>query len=209
MKIRSLITALAIAGGSSSAALADTNVSFGANASWSYGPSYSQPVVVRDHRTPVDDDCTTPVVGVDYRPVYQQPPVWNPYTRVVKDRYGAPLMTQYIGPVFSREGRRQFGMIALTLPTRLENPTQREDFMICADKGLIRTLQIKGVSGSTFVRRVSIEFMSGRAQAINTNRMVGANGAINIDIQGARRGIKRIFVYGDSGPGAMYQIFGA
>jgi hypothetical protein len=218
MKIRSLITALAIAGGSSSAALADTSVSFNANASWGYGPS-SQPVIVRDHRAPVaDDDCdnTSPVVqtrwtGYGYRPVLQtEPPIWNPGNKLLHDRFGNATTTQYDGPVFSLSGRRSYGLVPLTQPTRVENSiTDREDFLILGQTGMVRALQLRGMRGSTFVKRVTIEFMNEEAQIITPNQMVTAGGAINISVKNPGRGIKRIFVYGESGPGAMYQFFGA
>lgn len=221
MKIHSLITALAIAGGSSSAALADSSVTFNANASWSYGsPSYSQPVVVRDHRTPVaDDDCvdntTSPVVqtrwtGYGYRPVIQtEPPIWNPSNKVLRDRYGNAAVTQYDGPVFSLSGRRAFGLVPLTQPTRIENTlTDREDFLILGQAGPVRALQLRSVRGSTFVTRITVEFQSGPALILTPNRSVDANGAMNINLVN-RSPIKRIFVYGSSGPGALYQILGA
>jgi len=218
MKIYSLITALAIAGGSSSAALADTSVSFNANASWSYG---SPSVVVRDHRTVDDDDCNTPApspvvqtawhgYGYGYRPVLQtEPPIWNPSNKVLRDRYGNAAVTQYEGPVFSLSGRRAYGMVPLTQPTRIENTiTDREDFLILGQAGRVHALQLRGVRGSTFVTRITVEYTSGPAQVITPNRSLDAAGAITINLASGSP-IKRIFVYGQSGPGALYQILGA
>jgi len=215
MKIHSLITALAIAGGSSSAALADSNISVHANATWSYGTP--APVVVRDHRTPVDDDCTeSPVVathwtGYGYRPVYQQEPAfWNPGNKILRNKFGQAAVTEYDGPVFSLSGRRAYGMVPLTNPTRIENTiTDREDFLMLNRAGLVRTLQLRGLRGSTFVSKVTIEFTNEQAQIFNANQTLGAGSVLNINVQGAGRGIKRIFVYGSSGPGAMYQLLGA
>jgi hypothetical protein len=217
MKIRTLITALAIAGGSSSAALADSAVTFRANATWSYGTPAPAPVIVRDHRAPVDDDCNeSPVVAArwttnGYRPVYQtEPAIWNPNNKVIRDRFGTAKSTQYAGPVFSLDGRRAYGMVPLTQPTRIENTqTDREDFILMGSAGHVRTLQLKGVRGSTFVTKVTIEFMNEQAQVVNVSRSLSAGAAINIGIEGSGRGIKRIFVYGQSGPGAMYQLLGA
>jgi len=217
MKIHSLITALAIAGGSSSAALADSNVTFNANATWSYGTS--APVVVRDHRLPVDDDCTTPSpvvqttgwTGYGYRPVIRpEPQIWNPNNRLIVNRFGTAMGTMYTGRLFSLDGRRAYGMVPLSEPTRIERTaTDREDFMFMGNAGHVRTLQLRGLRGSTFVTKVTIQFMNEQAQVVNVSRDLGAGGALNINIEGAGRGIKRIFVYGRSGPGAMYQLLGA
>jgi len=217
MKIRTLITALAIAGGSSSAALADSAVTFRANATWSYGTPAPAPVIVRDHRAPVDDDCNeSPVVAArwtthGYRPVYQtEPAIWNPNTKVLRNRYGEATVTEYSGPVFSLDGRRAYGMVPLTQPTRIENTiTHREDFILMGNAGHVRTLQLRGVRGSTFVSKVTIEFMNEQAQLVNVSRHLSAGEALDIAIKGSGRGIKRIFVYGSSGPGAMYQLLGA
>ena len=217
LNIKSLITALAIAGGSSSAALADSNVTFRADAHWSYGTP--APVVVRDHRAPVavDDDCNeSPVVatrwtGYGYRPVYQQEPaIWNPNNTVLRDRFGVAKVTQYSGPLMSLEGRRAYGFVALTQPTRIEHTqSNREDFLLMGNYGFIRTLQLRGLRGSTVVSKVTIEFMNDQAQVMNINQTLGAGSSININVQGAGRRIKRIFVYGQSGPAAMYQILAA
>jgi len=217
MKIRTLITALAIAGGSSSAALADSNVTFRANATWSYGTPAPAPVIVRDHRAPVDDDCNeSPVVAArwtrhGYRPVYQtEPAIWNPGNKVVRNRFGEAAVTEYQGPVFSLDGRRAYGMVPLTQPTRIENTiTDREDFMILGQAGVVHTLQLRGIRGSTFVSRVSIEYMNEQAQVVTPNLRLDAGSVFNIDIARPGLRIKRIFVYGSSGPGAMYQLLGA
>ena len=216
MKIHTLITALAIAGGSSSAALADSAVTFRANATWSYGAPAPAPVIVRDHRAPVDDDCyespvATQWAGYGYRPVQQiEPAIWNPNNRVLRDRFGTAMGTMYTGPLFSLEGRRAYGLVPLSEPTRIERTaTDREDFMFMGNAGHVRTLQLRGLRGSTFVSKVTIQFMNEQAQVMNISRELDAGEVLNINVEGAGRGIRRIFVYGRSGPGAMYQLLGA
>jgi len=101
-------------------------------------------------------------------------------------------------------------MVPLTQPTRIENTiTHREDFILMGNAGHVRTLQLRGVRGSTFVSKVTIEFMNEQAQLVNVSRHLSAGEALDIAIKGSGRGIKRIFVYGSSGPGAMYQLLGA
>ncbi|MEO8706865.1 MAG: hypothetical protein ABI867_42960 [Kofleriaceae bacterium] len=137
--------------------------------------------------TPVIDDCTTPVA---YAPI-----------RITNTRIGT--YSEYIGPVGSKQG---WGLIALTQPTRIDN--SREDFTIGGDKGAFNTLQLRATAGSSYIRKVSIEFADNARQYIEVNRALdGRNPTLSLDLAGNNRQIKRIFVYGTTANASAYQLF--
>ena len=207
MNIKSLITTFAIVA-SSTAASARPVVDFNASASVSVGsapchePEPAPAPVVRDHRY----DGNGYVSYWRARRPMPEPMVTNSKV-LLKD--GFALKTDYVGPMGSVEGRRGWGLVALTQPTRIEkSQTNREDFLVGGQ--LIHTIQLRGVTGSTMITRVSIEFMDEQnAQAYNPNVAIGANGTINIEIRNPQRRIKRIFVYGTSSPNGTFQILAA
>ena len=210
MNIKSLITTFAIAA-SLTVASAKPVVEFNASASVSVGTPCHEPApapapVVRDHRDRFDGNYT---VGYWHarRPMPTPEPIVTNSKVLLKD--GFALKTDYVGPMGSVDGRRGWGLVALTQPTRIEkSQTNREDFLVGGQ--LIHTIQLRGVTGSTMITRVSIEFMDEQnAQAYNPNVAIGANGTINIEIKNPQRRIKRIFVYGASSPNGTFQILAA
>jgi hypothetical protein len=219
MNIQSLITTFAIVS-ASSVASAKPVVSFDASAtaSWNYGPSAQPqpPVIVRDHRELDDDDdyVTTRTPGVDaridgrfdgrfdnrWRHRHEPAPIF-----INNTKYVAWNAADYVGPLGFIDGRRSYGLTALTAPTKVEY--KREDFYIMG-KGRFDTLQLRNTVGSTFVKQVTIEFMDDSAQVVPLNATLDRyNSAITIDVKGRNRPIKRIFVYGQTANNSAYQIF--
>ena len=198
MKIKTLVATLAVVAATSSVAFADSTVSFQAKASLNLG---SPAVVVRDHRT--IETCDThyiapkPIVTTaawhQYRPIQPAP------RPVFIDNTNGTLYTGSIGYVGHSNA-----MVALSAPTRFE--AGREDFILRQDG--FDTLQLRGVSGWTFISKVTVDFQDGiRAQVVNVNRWVAAGQAITLDIKGRDRFVKRVLVYGQSRPGSAYQLF--
>ena len=202
MNIKSLITSFAVVAATSTAALAAPTYTFGASASVSVGSP--APVVVRDHRI-VDDGCEDPalVTPVTYRQPQLDATWYRPAPQpiFIRNTQLFPHSSQYIGPVGTM-GRSNL-MIALSQPTRIDNG--REDFLI--RQGGFDTVMLRGNLGSTFVQKVTIEFMDDSAQVINVNRALGASQSITLDVRGQNRQVKRIFVYGTSGSRSAYQLF--
>jgi hypothetical protein len=71
-------------------------------------------------------------------------------------------------------------------------------FLTVGDKlGRFGTLQIKAARGKTFVKQVYVQFENGQEQVIrNVNRMLSGHDSLSLDLNGNRRAIKRIVVYG-------------
>ena len=60
------------------------------------------------------------------------------------------------------------------------------------------TLQISAASGRTFIKQVYVEFDNGQEQVIrNLNRTLVGNQTLTLDLDGNRRNIARIVVYGN------------
>ncbi|MEO8706927.1 MAG: hypothetical protein ABI867_43270 [Kofleriaceae bacterium] len=169
------------------------------------------------------DPCTTPAPPVYQTPVYQAPVYQTPVYQQTS-QYGAwhpsrpvyeqPLAisntkifahsSEYIGP-FGTMGRG-WGLVALSQPTRIDNG--REDFIV--RQGGFNTIQLRATAGSSFIRQVTIEFMDESAQVIQLQKTLDRRApAINLDVRGSNRQVKRILVYGSTATNSSYQVFAA
>jgi hypothetical protein len=64
-------------------------------------------------------------------------------------------------------------------------------------QGRFGTLQISAARGRTFIKQVYVEFENGQSQVIrNLDRTLVGNQALTLDLDGNRRNITRIVVYG-------------
>jgi hypothetical protein len=73
----------------------------------------------------------------------------------------------------------------------------RSFITVGAQQGRFGTLQITGARGRAFIKQVYVQFANGQVQVIrNLDRTLTANQALTLDLDGNRRGIARIVVYG-------------
>ena len=74
----------------------------------------------------------------------------------------------------------------------------RSFITVGAQQGRFGTLQISGATGRTFIKQVFVQFDNGQTQIIrNLDRTLTPNQAsLTLDLDGNRRGIARIVVYG-------------
>jgi hypothetical protein len=170
MNTKSLLASLFVLG-SSSVAMASPSVTFSATAKASYGAPYAAPIV-RDHR--IDPDCETPVATPVILPAYHGGPIWRGEPRPVVYR---PVM----------------------LGSDLHFAGDGRTFLTVGDQmGRFGTLQIKAARGRTFIKQVYVQFENGQEQVIrNINRTLDGHDSLSLDLDGNRRGIKRIVVYGN------------
>lgn len=193
--LKSLITTFVIFG-SSAAASAKPVVHFDATASWSIG---GPAPVVRDHR--VDDHHDR---GCDHPPLVLKKPLPMPTIPIqpAPTTELLPHASRYIGMLYN-VGHSNV-LMPLTQPTRIDNG--REDFVV--RQGHLDTLQLRAVTGGSFIRKVVIEFKDETVQVVRFNREIDMySPTLTIDLRGRERSVKRIFVYGTTERGASYQLF--
>jgi hypothetical protein len=66
--------------------------------------------------------------------------------------------------------------------------------------GQFGTLQISAAGGRTFIKQVYVQFGNGQVQVIrNLDRTLSGNESLTLDLDGGRRNISRIVVYGNAG----------
>ena len=153
--------------GSSSVAMASPSVTFSGNAEASYGTT-----IVRDHRVePPAPIYTTPAPApsqVYFRDTWHRQPMPPVYRPV----------TLASGMHFANDGR--------------------SFITVGAQAGMFGKLDISAAGGRTFVQQVYIQFANGQEQVIrNLNRTLTGNECLSLDLDGGRRAIKRIVVYGN------------
>ena len=74
----------------------------------------------------------------------------------------------------------------------------RKFITVGAQAGRFETLQISAASGRTFLQEVYVQFDNGQEQVIrNLDRTLTGNESVTLDLDGGRRGIRRIVVYGN------------
>jgi hypothetical protein len=167
MNTKAIIASLLL--GSSSAALAAPSVTVTATAQGSYGTP-----VVRDHR--VDHVDTT----------YESPPImraggWNGGGAWDGGRPLPPVyrpVTLASGLTFANDGRKFI--------------------TVGSQAGRFETIQISAASGRTFIKQVYVQFDNGQEQVVrNLDRTLAGNQSLTLDLDGNRRSIRRIVVYGN------------
>ncbi len=69
-----------------------------------------------------------------------------------------------------------------------------------AQLGRFGTLQINATGGRTLVRQVYVQFADNQVQIVrNLDRTLAGNDSLTVDLDGGRRAIKRVIVYGAFG----------
>jgi hypothetical protein len=129
----------------------------------------SYDTAVRDHH--IHDNCDTPVV---------------------------------IQPVDHRGGWRGERMPPVYRPVTLASGLHfasdgRTFITVGRELGRFEALQISGVGGRTFIKQIYVQFDNGQEQVVrNLDRMLTRDADVTIDLDGHRRAIRRIVVYGNS-----------
>jgi hypothetical protein len=143
--------------------------------------SYEAPVV-RDHRIDADRDAR-----VEVQPTYQQVG-WNGGGRKLPPVYRPVTLAS--GLHFASNGRT-----AIAVGSRA---------------GQFGALQISAAGGRTFIKQVYVQFGNGQEQVIrNLDRTLNGNETLTLDLDGGRRNISRIVVYGDTGNTGWRRTAGA
>ena len=134
--------------------------------------SYETPVV-RDHRVDADRDARIEVQPAP-RPIYRN---WN----------GGHTLPPVYRPV--------------TLASGLHFANNGRTFIsVGSQAGQFGTLQISAAGGRTLIKQVYVQFANGQEQVIrNLDRTLSGNESLTLDLDGGRRNISRIVVYGNAG----------
>jgi hypothetical protein len=168
MNTKAIIASLVLA--SSSVAMADPGVTLSASVHGSYGTP-----VVRDHR----------VGNGDTR--YESPPIMRTGGWSGGGAWdgGRPLPPVYrpvtlgAGLSFANDGRKFI--------------------TVGSQAGRFETLQINAAGGRTFIKQVYVQFDDGQEQVVrNLDRTLTGNASLTLDLDGNRRAIRRVVVYGNA-----------
>jgi hypothetical protein len=179
MNTKSILASLVLLGSSSAAiaaprvTLSAPGVTFSATPGNSYGTA-----VIRDHRT--EDDCDPAAPAPIAQPVVQ--PVaygWNGgwYHNRTPPVYRPVTLASAVH--FAGDGRTFIGVGSQT--------------------GQFETLHINAAAGRTFIKQVYVQFANGQEQVIrDIDRNLAGGQSVSIDLDGGRRSINRIVVYGSA-----------
>ena len=90
---------------------------------------------------------------------------------------------------------------AVTLASNLHLAANSQTTInVGAQLGRFAKLEIKPTSGRTLVRQVYVQFANDQVQILrNVDRMLTGNDCLTVDLDGDRRAIKRVIVYGAFG----------
>jgi hypothetical protein len=164
--------------------MASPSVSFTATAQGSYSP-----VVVRDHRELNTPAAAQPEVYYRDRPIVQPAPqpIYVNNDNDYNDRRvwrGEPMPPVY-RPV--------------TLAAGMHFANDGRSFItVGGQEGRFGALQISAAGGRTFIQQVYVQFENGQSQVIrNIDRTLVGNESLTLDLDGGRRAIRRIVVYGN------------
>jgi len=196
MKIKALITTLAILGTSSVAMARPVTASVSAHASWSFG---ARPTVVRDRRAPR-------AVVID--PVRVQRPIYTDNNRLTD---GASVY-QGTYPAMNLQSSLQGeylparnAWVAITEPTRIDNG--RQFISDLPNLGRFNALRLQNVTGASSIQQVYIQFQNGQEQIVKLDKCLDRfRSTIDINLTGESRQLKRVIVYGSTDRGSAYQL---
>ena len=214
MNIKALITTLVL--GTSSVALAEPTFTASAQASWSWGTPSASAQTVRDHRRPWVYDQTQLNTAYDpnfrtYRvnPWMQQPIFQDSCMDPRNTTVGATGST-YTGAIMTVPANRSYywyrpSWHAVTEPTRIDSG---REFINLGGAGQLDRLMFKQVGGSSFIQQVAIYFANGEIQVVrNLDAQLDRNRqTVGIDLNGGRRAVSRVIVYGSNAPHSAYQL---
>jgi hypothetical protein len=165
--------------GSSSVAMAAPGIAVTASARASVGTT-----VVRDHR--VDD----------YRAPAASPPAQPVYSHTV---YSPPIM------------RPDWRSAPVTLATSQQIPGEGWKLVnVGSQMGRFGSLQISAAGSRVYVQQVYVQFDDGSTQVIrNLDRMLVGSQSLTLDLDGNRRALRRVIVYGKQPTSGIRRATGA
>jgi hypothetical protein len=174
MNLKVIIASLVL--GSSSVAIAAPSVTVSATVHGGYGTT----VVREGHGTTVVRD----------RGYYQSPPIMRPTP-------AHPPIVQHSPPIM-RPGHWKPAYRPVTLASNLAFTQEGRRFItVGAQAGTFRTLELNGAGGRTYIKQVYVQFDNGEEQVVrNLNRTLTGHERMTLDLDGNRRAIRRIVVYG-------------
>jgi len=192
MNIKAIIASLVL--GSSSVALAAPSVAFKPTATDRLGATTQ-----RDHRT----DGTRERV---YRPIYRPAPapiVIKPAPVAVYRPIARPAPRGWFTAGWGGSWHRpsyQPVYQPVTLASDLSFYGEDRKFItVGAQAGLFSKLELNGAEGRTFIKQVYVQFADGQEQVIRDLDRTLSNGeCLTLDLDGNRRAIRRIVVYGSA-----------
>jgi len=125
--------------------------------------------IVRDHRYESPPIMRPPVV-------VQSPPIMRPGWKLPPVYRSVTLAND---TAFAADGRRFI--------------------TVGAQAGTFSKIEISGAGGRTFIKQVYVQFDNGQEQAIrNVDRTLANGERVTLDLDGDRRAIRRIVVYGQN-----------
>jgi len=154
--------------------------------------------VVRDHRDPVEAPVAAQVYVRPAQPVYTPAqPVYTPAQPV----YTRPAVQPVAYPRPAAQDPRWRAPVAyrpVTLASGLRFANlDRATINVGRQAGLFGSLQISATSGSNLIKLVNIVFADGSHQTVrNVDRTLIGNQSMTLDLDGDRRAIRSITVYG-------------
>ncbi|MBC7977037.1 MAG: hypothetical protein H7138_18835 [Myxococcales bacterium] len=191
MNIKSIIASLVL--GSSSVALAAPSVSFQPAPAGSYTTESAATV----------HSSSDPAYSPMYRPSQQpspQPSIHDPayspmYRPAPQPVHRGGWFHQGWRGAWSRPAYRQQPVV---LASELSfNGQDRKFITVGAQAGSFRKLELNAAGGRTFIKQVYVQFTDGQEQVIrNLDRTLTRGGQLSVDLDGGRRAIRRIVVYG-------------
>jgi hypothetical protein len=168
MNIKAIIASLVL--GSSSIALAAPSATVPAAAQGTYAPT-----VVRDHRS--DDNRVAPVIVQPAPDPTFHRTGWNGGGHTLPPVYRPVTLAS--GLRFSNSGRTLIN--------------------VGNQAGQFGTLQLTAATGRTLIKQVIVQFGNGQQQVIrHLDRTLTASASLTLDLDGGRRNISRIVVYGSA-----------
>ena len=175
MNLKAILTTLAL--GSSSAAMAAPSVTISAHGT--IGNTSYATTLVRNRPAPapvVSDPNCDPVTGA---------PIVQP---ISYGDNGFWRGGRWLPPVYR----------PVTLASGMRFNGGRTFITVGAQQGRFEKLQISGATGRTLIKQVYVQFDNGQSQVIrNLDRTLFASQSLTLDLDGNRRSIARIVVYGD------------
>jgi hypothetical protein len=119
--------------------------------------------------------------------------------------YRAPIAQPAPNPIYWRTGYNGRWMPPVERPVTLAAglrlaPNSQTEIKVGAQAGAFTTLKLDATGGRSFIRQVYIQFENGQEQIVrNLNRTLTGNECLTLDLDGGRRQIHRVIVYGALG----------
>jgi hypothetical protein len=181
MNTKALIASLVL--GSSSVAMAAPGIAVTASARASIGTT-----VVRDHRV---DDYRVPAASPPAQPAYGH--------------------TVYSPPIVRPDWRPDWRPAPVTLATSQQIPGEGWKLVnVGSQIGRFGSLQISAAGSRVYVQQVYVQFDDGSTQVIrNLDRMLVGNQSLTLDLDGNRRALRRVIVYGKQPTSGIRRATGA